>query len=317
MSNPLVSVIVPIYNTESYLNDCLDSVISQTYDNIEVILVDDGSTDNSREIALEYRNMDRRIKYFYKENGGLSSARNKGIEECKGEYLFFLDSDDMLVSNAVSRLVEIAIGTGSEIVCGKVQKFLDGKNVSKKHSIRASYQIFNATEALLQLFYRQIQGYACGKLFLKSVFAGVKFPEGKLYEDLFTIPGVFERANYISTIEDIVLLYRQRSESIVHLKASRRQFDVIDADQKWVEYFQDNDFVKKAAINHLYFDTVDYASKLDGRDCADLLSECIPIVKRCSRTVLIDKKTQFNLRMLSLLSLFIPKITIKILRRIR
>ena len=125
--NPLVSIIVPVYNVEEYLEECVNSIISQTYTNIEIILVDDGSTDNSGELCDKYSLRDNRIEVIHKVNGGISDARNVGAKSAKGKYIYFIDSDDYIVSEAIDELVSVALRDNSDIVFFDAKCFEEGE----------------------------------------------------------------------------------------------------------------------------------------------------------------------------------------------
>ena len=123
----LVSIIVPVYNVEDYLTECIESAIKQTYHNLEIILVDDGSTDTSGKICDMYACKDDRIKVFHKQNGGLSDARNTGIEKATGEYIYFLDSDDMLPTGAIEKMRNACVREDADMAIAGVEKFVDDK----------------------------------------------------------------------------------------------------------------------------------------------------------------------------------------------
>ena len=133
----LVSIIVPVYNVEDYLTECIESAIKQTYHNLEIILVDDGSTDTSGKICDMYACKDDRIKVFHKQNGGLSDARNTGIEKATGEYIYFLDSDDMLPTGAIEKMLNACVQEDADMAIAGVEKFVDDKLPQSSEKIEA------------------------------------------------------------------------------------------------------------------------------------------------------------------------------------
>lgn len=218
----LISIIVPVYNVEEYLEECIESIRKQTYKNIEILLVDDGSKDKSGKICDDYLQRDNRIKVIHKKNGGLSDARNKGIKESKGKYLIFVDSDDTIDEDMCEVLYENIIKEKSDIaICElyseknkKIKKRIEIKNMTSKEAIK---------EMLCQKLFDTSAG---GKLFKKEFFNKIIFPKGKLYEDLGTIYKIFELAKKITYIPVEKYYYRRRPNSITTSKFTDKQMDL-------------------------------------------------------------------------------------------
>jgi glycosyltransferase involved in cell wall biosynthesis len=165
---PLVSVIIPVYNTEKYIRQCVDSVINQTYKNLEIILVDDGSTDNSTQICDCYAARDERVSVIHKENGGVASARNAGIKRINGDYFTFVDSDDYLLSAFTEKLLSVLLNSGSDIACCN---FVYDKN-SKTITSYKQNCILSGEETVNDYLYRKKEiGSCCGKLYRTSKLA--------------------------------------------------------------------------------------------------------------------------------------------------
>ena len=210
---PEISVIVPFYNVEEYLAECLDSLLAQGFGDFEVLLVDDGSPDGSRAIAEEYAARDERLRVVTRENGGLGAARNTGIREAKGRYLTFVDSDDLLPSGALGALVASAHETGSEIVCGSVERFDSRKTwspgwVDDVHLVKRQRVTIEECLPLLRNL------YTWNKLYRRDFFAaqGLWFRERVAYEDQPIVTQLFARAKSIDVIPDIVYRYRARDD---------------------------------------------------------------------------------------------------------
>ncbi len=228
MKKDIISVIVPIYNVEKYLNRCIDSIINQTYKNLEIILVDDGSPDNCPKICDEYAKKDDRIKVIHKENGGLSDARNKGIKIASGEYIGFVDSDDYIDEKMYEYLLKLIKDNNAEIsVCGY-------KKVYSEEIEYISYgkdTVLDTTEGLKTLLYNNDVGnYVWNKLFLTSSFKenNIEFPKGKIMEDILTTYKLYEKANRIAIGTDEFYNYVQRENSIVGSKSSKSQIAFVD-----------------------------------------------------------------------------------------
>lgn len=218
-----ISVVVPVYNVEDYLVRAISSIINQTYENIEIILVDDGSKDNSYAIMKEYEVLDHRIKCVQKENGGLSSARNSGLKETTGDYVYFVDSDDYIELNTIECMVEAVCEHGADlVVCDMAYLYDDGtKNIASGGSFDIS-----CFEDNPDLFY--INNSACNKLIHKKLLDGFKFPEGLWYEDLASIPLLVARAKKVVKLNEAFYVYYQRSGSIAH-SATKKIFDIYEA----------------------------------------------------------------------------------------
>ena len=219
----LISIVVPIYNVEIYLEKCIETILNQTYKNIEIILVDDGSTDSCKDIADEYVKKDKRIKVIHKENGGLSDARNAGIKIAKGRYICFVDSDDYIEKNYIKILYETIIRNNADIsICSYKNVYIDG---SQKED-RTKTQVCNNIEAIRELFTkaRNIETVTWNKMYKIDLFLHnkIEFPKGKLHEDNFTTYKLFYFSNKIAYVDEILYNYRQRENSIVSIYNEKR-----------------------------------------------------------------------------------------------
>lgn len=215
MEQDLISIIVPVYNVQEYLKNCINSILNQSYKNIEIILVDDGSTDESSSICDLYVKKDSRIKVIHKENGGLSDARNMGIKSARGKYITFVDSDDYLDENYVKVLYILITENNSDIACSRMKKTdsLNDKIINKNEKIN----IYNSIDAIKEILYqRNIDNSAPSKLFKKDLFENILFPVGYAFEDLDTMYKLFLQANKIVSTTNNYYLYYQRQGSILH-----------------------------------------------------------------------------------------------------
>lgn len=214
--NPLISVIVPIYNVEKYLRKCIESILLQHYKNLEVILVDDGSPDNCGAICDEYAKKDSRVRVIHKENGGLSSARNAGIDAAKGDYIGFIDSDDTIESFMYQKLMDSILVNDTKIsVCTFNYIFDDGKKLAKPNL--GEDRKFDFYHAMIEMnSHRLFDMGACTKLFSIDLFNNIRFPEGKLSEDFYIMYKIFDKAQYVSYVATPCYNYFQRKNSITH-----------------------------------------------------------------------------------------------------
>lgn len=209
----LISVIMPVYNVEVYLSDAIESVLGQSFADFEFIIVDDGSTDSSSDICKKYAALDGRITVCSKKNGGLSSARNYGISKAAGDYLFFIDSDDMIAPDCLERLYGALVQSGADVAVANHQKFFDKLETRKGDD---AVSLLSGRKYVRDIFGpRCIGSYAWGKLFPRYLFKDRLFPEGRLYEDMFTIPYLLYDLKKIAYIKTPLYLYRQRQGSIL------------------------------------------------------------------------------------------------------
>lgn len=230
---PLISVIVPIYNVAPYLAQCITSLQQQTYSPLEIILVNDGSTDNSGDIADRYATEDDRIVVFHKSNGGLSDARNYGIMHAKGLYYIFVDSDDYVSSEYVRHLYSLLSSARTLIAATALMPFKDRKRaMNNNHSRRGGTDvpvILSAQAALEDMLYmRRIEPNAFAKIYDRSLFKKINFPVGKLFEDIATTARLIDTAGAIAYVPNYDYYYRIRSNSIQTSDFSPKALDLLD-----------------------------------------------------------------------------------------
>jgi glycosyltransferase involved in cell wall biosynthesis len=233
-----ISVIVPIYNVEEYLKRCINSICGQSYVNLEIILVNDGSTDTCPGICDEYRKKDSRVRVINKQNGGLSDARNIGLEYATGDYISFVDSDDYIAKNMLEILVNTCITENCEIaVCGVVRKYSD-REISTSSDLVEVLDNKTAFEYLIKGKY--FHDYAWNKLYKSELFRDIRYPVGKIYEDVFTTYKVFARANKVGYIDQPLYYYVQRDGSILRRGFNLNQFHQLEALAEIREYLNRN-----------------------------------------------------------------------------
>ena len=241
MKDILVSVIVPVYNVYNYLSKCVDSIVNQTYSNLEIILVDDGSTDGSSELCDEIAMKDSRIKVIHKENGGLSSARNAGIRVCKGDYIGFVDSDDWVEKDMYQCLLEANENNQTGICCAGRYDVYDidtnktiGLNPYKN-------EVITSEIALAKLLtWDTIDSSACDKLFLKELFSSVMFPEGRISEDVAIMYKLFDNAKRISLISKPLYNYFHHNNTITTKAFNSGKLHSLDNSVNILEFIKEN-----------------------------------------------------------------------------
>ena len=227
---PLISVIIPIYKVEKYLNKCIDSVLNQVYENLEIILVDDGSPDNCPQICDSYAKQDPRIVVIHKKNGGLSDARNAGIEIAHGEYVLFVDSDDWIHEKCIHLLYEYCNKYDADIAIGNHRKFSEIDVTIEQNDIKEKdYEIISATEACKRNCFEVVFVTSWGKLIKRKLISNNLFPKGKIHEDEFSTYKLLFKSNKIIYTSNEIYYYLIRSTSIMGKKKSIYHKDAVVA----------------------------------------------------------------------------------------
>lgn len=229
----LISVIVPIYNVEQYLGRCIDSVIKQSYQNLEIILINDGSTDSCHSICETYKSLDSRIHVIHQKNGGLSVARNTGLDYCNGKYIYLLDSDDFIEEDTIISLytsicehdADISIGNINKVYCnGVIEPFtqLEDKVLENKREMYKNASMYVT---------------AWGKLYKRDIFKSIRYPKGKLNEDAFVVCDILKLVNKITQVDYYGYNYFQRDGSIMNSNFTLRNLDSVEARLIRVDFY--------------------------------------------------------------------------------
>jgi len=239
--NDLISVIVPVYNVEKYIKRCIESIINQSYLNIEIILVNDGSTDSSGIICDKYSEVDNRIKVLHKKNGGLSDARNVGLKVAQGNYITFIDSDDWIHVNYIKTLYTLILKSNSDVSICNFKK-TSSEELIEDTEEESIYQFTNV-EALEQLFgelYVQMV-IACAKLYKSSLFNEISFPVNRIHEDEFTTYKLLFKSSKVILTTKKLYYYWQRNDSITGSSINYKQtMDKILALTERATFFNNN-----------------------------------------------------------------------------
>ena len=228
-----VSIIVPVYNVEAFLKECVDSILSQSYADFELILVDDGSTDGSGAICDAYA-CDERVQVVHKANGGLSSARNAGMDRAVGDLFMFVDSDDYILPNALEILFSAQKETNADVV---VADYF-GEKVKPQSSYKVKPRLFTPKQALKRILQEKMNTSACAKLYKAALFQDIRFPEGLIYEDYATIPKVIGAAKSIAYTHACVYYYRPNPKSITGVTFSAKRMEYFTVAEMVKNYLQ-------------------------------------------------------------------------------
>lgn len=251
-----ISVIVPVYNVEQYLGRCVDSLVNQTYSDLEIILVDDGSKDNSGHLCDTYAKKDARIKVVHQANQGLSGARNTGLDNATGSYIFFLDSDDYLEENAFELMLNNMHRWNADIVACGIQNVYDNSSLNNRFTSDKP-GVWSGRDSVIQMMRtNNICTVAWNKLYKASLWQDIRFTVGILHEDEDVTYKPLYMAKIVSFIPDCLYDYYQRDGSLVHLKQELRYKDYLNAIEKRILYFEDNN--EKELIEHSFLTLLDY-----------------------------------------------------------
>ena len=248
----MISVIVPVYNVEPYLRECIDSILSQTYRDFELILVDDGSPDNCGAICDEYAEKDTRIRVIHQENGGLSAARNAGLDIARGEYVTFVDSDDKVSSRYLECLYKMLINNEADVSTCRAL-FSRSMPVSADCTPSADCCELLPGKVACQQPYLSggiIDVTAWGKLYARHLWDDIRFPVGKIHEDQAVVPILLYKAEKVAASQDKLYFYRIVESSIMHKPFTLKRYDDIDAVDNCIEFFVRRDEYEIAALAH-------------------------------------------------------------------
>lgn len=241
MNQSLISVIVPIYKVELYLQRCLNSIVNQTYTNLEIILVDDGSPDGCPQICDEYASNDKRIVVIHKENGGLSDARNAGLDVCKGEYVSFVDSDDWIATSFIESLIREINNHNADIGVANFIRTTSLSSVRINPNYSRNIEELDSLQSVKKLWTDDYVTFvtAWGKLYKASLFSDIRFPKGKIHEDECTTYKLLYRASKTVFLNTPLYFYFQRNDSIM-AKASSDSLRILDAMVDRYHFFKKN-----------------------------------------------------------------------------
>lgn len=236
----MISVVVPVYNVLPYLGQCVASILAQSCTDLEVILVDDGSTDGSSAVCDMYAEQDSRVKVLHKANGGLSDARNAGVKAAGGEWIYFADSDDWLGPQALGKLQAFAVAHDCEAVQGNMYYVYSDYMLYRKASRRErKANVLSRAEAMRELIVNdRVKNFAWGKLYKAELIKDLEFPEGRFFEDSFWQHRVIDRTERYGIIDEPLYYYRQREDSISGAK-SGRIMDLLDGYGCRLEFIRD------------------------------------------------------------------------------
>ena len=238
MKQELISIILPVYNVSKYLEECMKSIINQTYKNIEIIVVNDGSTDESDYICEKYKKLDNRIKVIHQKNQGLSAARNTGLNYCKGEYISFIDSDDYVKPDFIEKLYRaIKEKNTSVAICNYVSLY---QNKDLRCEENLNYNNVCSGKNFINSCVTNTVVW--NKLYSRNIWNNLRFDVGKLHEDLFIMHKIMYSCDLVSVVNEDLYVYRIRSDSITGRTFNiKRNLDNIEASENRLSFFDDKE----------------------------------------------------------------------------
>lgn len=248
--NELISIIVPVYKVEKYLSKCIDSILSQTYKNFELILVDDGSPDNCPQICDEYAKKDDRIRVIHKKNSGVSETRNEGVRNAKGTFICFVDSDDYVSENYISSLLDAQKINNSDIVFGRYCRVFNDKVVNVEEDLKSlvedkKYEMFFSD-------YSRVMGSMCRLLIRKTIFENIQFDKSLKYcEDLYFVLQLFNLNCTISYTNEIIYYYVCNVDSVTQKFSKQSAYNYESAILKCIDLLKNN--IDKTLISNMLF----------------------------------------------------------------
>lgn len=289
--NILISVVVPVYNVEKYLNRCIDSILIQTYDNIEILLIDDGSTDGSAQICDKYIKKDKRVKVFHKKNGGLSDARNVGIDISNGKYIMFIDSDDSVEKDIIEYLYKLIIKFNTKMsVCSHNIIFNNGEKIKKLGSKKE--ELLTDKECIKRMLYhKDIDTSAWAKLYSRELFYDIRYPKGFLFEDIGTTYKFFLKSKFIACGYFGKYNYFVRKNSIVTETFSEKKLDLLKmTDMMGNDVLENFPDLNKAVLRRRVYARFSTLNQMIGVDNVDnIRKNLINFIKKNAVKILIDR----------------------------
>lgn len=307
-----VSVIVPIYNVEEYVRECIESILNQTFKDFELLLINDGSTDDSPKICKYYEKLDPRVKVINKVNGGLSDARNAGIDVAKGKYLTFIDGDDFIAKDTLETMYNSINKTDIKIaVCNMIRYYEDGET---EYFYRPSKDNILLKED--DRFKTLAQPSVCNKMFKTELFKDIRFPYKKYYEDTFVYHELVMQTNSVVLTGKDSYYYRCRRGSILDGGYSKKYFDFIEAVYLRATFLDRNNVHEYAdeAYLHLYSSLVNAYKNLSNRE--DNLNELFNVAQdrynKSFKRIMKDKHFSINQKLRFVLLRYSPKLHCKI-----
>lgn len=300
--NPLISVIVPVYNAEAFIDQCLESIVAQTYRHLEIIVVDDGSTDGSGTQCDRWAGRDERIRVIHQPNGGHSAARNAALDVMTGDLVMMVDSDDVVHPDCAATLLDVMNRTGADIaVCDYVAFYGSEPCFPAATAGAATITRYDQHEALMAVLYQQHLTHSpWARLFKASVLQDIRFPLGIIYEDLAIIYSLLKRCSLVATTSQVLYGYRQHSGNSMRVFSPRRA-DVINVCERLEQQLasEDTQYLKamRSRLLSAYFNILLLSHQDKAADHSRLQDRCWQGIKRLRWQCLLDPRVRIKNRL--------------------
>ena len=244
---PIISVIVPVYNVEKYLNRCVESIINQTFKDFELILVDDGSTDNCPQMCDKWAKKDSRIKAIHKPNGGASSARNVGLDIAIGDFISFVDADDVVTNELLEKVIYYQSINDYDIVEFSIKYITDYSQMEIQDTMDYVNEVYIGKDLINKIFQKCLGGtvYPVNKLYKKCIFKGLRFEDGRMCEDQLITPMIYDRAKEVFVTSEVLYYYYQSENSVMRREFTLKQLDIIHALECNRDFFLEKNYVEE------------------------------------------------------------------------
>lgn len=302
---PLITVIVPVFNIEKYVKTCISCLLRQTYKNLEILILNDGSTDGTGQICEDYKSIDSRIQVIHKQNTGQADSRNIGIDMAQGEYLTFVDGDDFITKDYIAFLYNLVVEYDAQISHCCMKRYWSDEELKKvlcDQKETYSVKVFNSEEAIENLCYlKELNCAPCCKLYHRSIFEKIRFPIGYIYEDLACIYQTFHVAERIVFASKEKYFYFQRNESSLHGTFNERKLARVKFSEEILEFIQLNypDIIL-AGKCRLFWSAAGAIMDLPMKDLFKRKYQYIRrIIKEIRKEVLFDKKAKKMIRLMA------------------
>lgn len=308
MNNKLISVIIPAYNTEEFIDKCLQSVVKQIYRNLQIIVVNDGSEDGTEDIILHYARNDKRIEYYKQKNQGYGAACQAALSKARGEYLAFIDGDDIIAADYIKNLNEAISRTGSDIAACKIKQIKKHEEAPKTGVVNHEYFETDQEGGLKELIYmrRTSTGLAC-KLFKKHLFKNYIFPKSNYSNDYYSAWHGFIMASKIVFLDYVGYFYLQNQNSVTKRKifTTERLLSIKYAEDNLIYISNKYPKLIKAAKNRIAIEAIVILRQLDVEKAPDIYKKCKDIILRSRVSMLFDGNIRFSTKRVLLMSYFV------------
>lgn len=301
---PLITVIIPVYKVEDRLDACLETVVGQSYKNLQIILVDDGSPDKSGEICDNWAKKDERVEVIHKENGGMSSARNAGLEIMRGDYVFFMDSDDLLDLETITILYNVIINHNADIASSYQLDVFDPSSVEFVRDEQVT--VMDRETAICDIWYQRIWPSACAKLYKSSLFDDLRFTNGLYYEDVDIIYQIYWKAERIAQSASKLYGYIHHSGTVTTSAFSKKDLDILKITDKIGVFVEDkSEALKNAAKAYSCATALRFTLNAPKKEeFKEGINKAKNTLKQNAKSVLKDKNIKNKVKMALILYLY-------------